>query len=104
MPTCPKCHRDSLEFNEARKSAWCLYADCVFIEKVTSYKDYIAEFDEAGALTVEEIIQEIDLRHEERWWENACRILLRALRRAEQEVVTCRIELSNLRRAGQECS
>ena len=29
-----------------------------------------------GQLTIEEIIQEIDLRHEERWGENACRFLL----------------------------
>lgn len=46
MPMCPKCNRDSLEFSEARKSAWCLYIDCGFSERVTSYTDYVARFEE----------------------------------------------------------
>jgi len=54
MPMCPKCQRNSLEFSEARKTAWCLYIDCGFSNAVTSYKEYIAKFEESPIVKPEE--------------------------------------------------
>lgn len=45
MATCPKCQRNSLEFSEVRKAAWCLYADCGFTKNVANYNDYLLEFE-----------------------------------------------------------
>jgi hypothetical protein len=42
--TCPKCKRNSLEFSEVRKVAWCLYSECGYEKSVGSYNDYIKKF------------------------------------------------------------
>lgn len=45
MAICPRCQRNSLEFSEVRRAAWCLYADCGFSKNVTSYDEYLLEFE-----------------------------------------------------------
>ena len=45
MAICPKCQRNSLEFSEVRRAAWCLYADCGFGKNVASYDEYLLEFE-----------------------------------------------------------
>ena len=45
MATCPECNRNSLEFSEIRKAAWCLYTDCAFSQPVKSHEEYILEFE-----------------------------------------------------------
>lgn len=54
MPMCPKCQRNSLEFSEVRKTAWCLYIDCGFSDEVPGYKAYIAKFEESPVVRSEE--------------------------------------------------
>lgn len=45
MSSCPKCRRNSLEFSEKRKTAWCLYVeDCGFEEHVENYDGFIAKY------------------------------------------------------------
>ena len=46
MTMCPKCNRNSLEYSEARKTAWCLYVtDCGFSEQVEGYNAYIEKYE-----------------------------------------------------------
>ncbi len=44
MAICPECNRNSLEFSEVRKAAWCLHTDCSFGQAVKSYEEYIRKF------------------------------------------------------------
>ena len=45
MATCPKCHRNSLEYSNARHTAWCLYVDdCGFETMTNDYEAYITEY------------------------------------------------------------
>jgi hypothetical protein len=53
MATCPECNKNSLEYSEVRKTAWCLYTDCAFSQPVRSYEEYILEFE----LTAEMVSQ-----------------------------------------------
>jgi hypothetical protein len=45
MAECPKCKRDSLEYSEGKRAAWCLYSDCTFNAAVKDYNDYAAQFE-----------------------------------------------------------
>jgi hypothetical protein len=46
MALCPKCKRNSLEYNDIRKTAWCLYvSDCGFEKEVKSYDVYIQKYE-----------------------------------------------------------
>jgi hypothetical protein len=45
MATCPECNRNSLEFSDVRKAAWCLHSDCEFTKPVKSHEEYIREFE-----------------------------------------------------------
>lgn len=45
MSCCPKCGRNSLEFSDKRKMAWCLYVeDCGFETSVENYDNYIEKY------------------------------------------------------------
>jgi len=45
MSSCPRCKRNSLEFSEKRKTAWCLYVeDCGFEERVENYDSFIERY------------------------------------------------------------
>lgn len=46
MSQCPNCKRNSLEYNEGKLVAWCLYSDCAFAEKVRDYDDYAFKFEQ----------------------------------------------------------
>lgn len=42
MASCPNCKRNSLEYSDKRKTAWCLYVeDCGFQESVENYERFI---------------------------------------------------------------
>lgn len=46
MALCPKCNRNSLEYNDTRKTAWCLYLeDCGFTKQVDSYDAYAKKYE-----------------------------------------------------------
>ena len=49
MATCPRCGRNSLEFSEPRKAAWCLYAQCGFMGTVNDYDDYVSKFEKPSS-------------------------------------------------------
>ena len=46
MAQCPSCRRNSLEYNEGKLVAWCLYSDCAFREKIKDYDDYAIKFEQ----------------------------------------------------------
>ncbi len=53
--TCPQCQRNSLEYSEVRKAAWCLYSECRFEEEIKTYNSYISKYERP---TVDEICQD----------------------------------------------
>ncbi len=52
MAECPECKRDSLEYSEGKRVAWCLYSGCNFTTAVNNYEEYAAQFERAEEPTV----------------------------------------------------
>lgn len=45
MAECPRCNRNSLEYSEGKRAAWCLYSDCTFTTPVKDYNEYVEQFE-----------------------------------------------------------
>lgn len=45
MAECPECKRDSLEYSEGKRVAWCLYSGCDFTTSVKNYEEYASQFE-----------------------------------------------------------